>query len=205
MTKLLAFGDSILWGAFDHEKGGWVERLKASLFGKDFCVYNFGISCNDTSGILLKLKFQIELMNKVEKEDYVILFSVGGNDARFFGERDKNKISLEKFEENLKEIIKISKNYSNKVIFMGFLQVDNSLTRPVPWTKNEFYENEVAIKYNDKLKEVCEDNNCDFIDVWNLLDIKEDLEDGVHPNSQGHKKIFEYMLDYLNKNIEELK
>ena len=28
MIKILIFGDSVSWEAFDNEKGGWFERLK---------------------------------------------------------------------------------------------------------------------------------------------------------------------------------
>jgi lysophospholipase L1-like esterase len=31
MVKILVFGDSIAWGAFDLEKGGWVEKIKGEL------------------------------------------------------------------------------------------------------------------------------------------------------------------------------
>jgi len=34
--------------------------------------------------------------------------------------------------------------------------------------------------------------SCEFIDILNLLN-NNDLDDGIHPNAQWHKKMFEYI------------
>ena len=56
MVKILVFGDSVAWGAFDNEKGGWVERLKTHFLQNyeehRIGVYNFSVSSNDTRDVL---------------------------------------------------------------------------------------------------------------------------------------------------------
>ncbi|MCK5416236.1 hypothetical protein KAI92_02295 [Candidatus Parcubacteria bacterium] len=52
MKKILVFGDSIAWGAFDCDYGGWVERLKIKYLKtykkEGLGVYNLSISSNNT-------------------------------------------------------------------------------------------------------------------------------------------------------------
>jgi lysophospholipase L1-like esterase len=198
MVKILVFGDSIVWGAFDLEKGGWVERLK-TYFLKDYKekgigVYNFGISGDDTRGLLFRLEKQIKIIGKIEPEDYILLFSIGTNDFRYIDSKDNVVVPKEEFEENLRKIIAISKKYSNNIIFTGFPLIDESKT--MPWNKNEYWEMESFEAYEDVLKKVCQEENIPVISLSNLLS-KEDLYDGIHPNSQGHEKIFEKVKDKL--------
>ena len=54
-------------------------------------------------------------------------------------------------------------------------------------------------KYNEKLKEFCKNNRLPKIEIYDLLN-KEDLRDGLHPNSRGHEKIFQKVKDYLIEN-----
>jgi lysophospholipase L1-like esterase len=64
----------------------------------------------------------------------------------------------------------------------------------------DFYcKNENIKIYNDKIKEVCEKNDIHFIEMLDLLN-NEDLKDGLHPSSEGHKKMFLRIKDYLKEN-----
>lgn len=66
------------------------------------------------------------------------------------------------------------------------------------------YKNKYIEEYDKIIELVCEKNNLIFTDVLSefkkgnykkLLD-----EDGLHPNSKGHQKIFEIVRDSLLKN-----
>ena len=50
-----------------------------------------------------------------------------------------------------------------------------------------------------EIKEICAKNNLLFIEMQDLLK-DEDLEDGLHPNSKGHEKMFLRVKDFLEKN-----
>jgi len=118
--------------------------------------------------------------------------------------KDGPQISLEKFKNNLKELIKQAEKFTKKVIFSGGLKVEESKTTPVSWDSGLHYTNKNIQKYNQIIKSVCQEHKLLFIDIFDLLD-KSDLEDGLHPNSQGHQKIFERVRDFLLKNklVEE--
>ncbi len=72
---------------------------------------------------------------------------------------------------------------------------------PIPWDDNleKCYSNKNIEIYDNALKDVSRNNDCFYVDIDNILN-SEDMEDGLHPNPQGHKKIFELLRDFLIKN-----
>jgi len=196
MVKLLVFGDSITWGAFDTEKGGWVERLKIFEFDKGTSVYNLGISSDDTNGVLFRLENAILAINKIEPEEIIILFSIGSNDARYVLNKETKFVPINTFEKNLKQITKIAKQHSTRVVFTGLLAVDESKTTPIAWNPTEFYENDDLKEYDLVIQKVCDSLDVKFIPLFELLSAK-DLSDGVHPNALGHEKIFKAVKEFF--------
>ena len=51
--SICVFGDSTAWGAWDEEKGGWVNRLRLSLESKNYepQVYNLAIDGDTSEGV----------------------------------------------------------------------------------------------------------------------------------------------------------
>jgi len=210
MARILVFGDSIVYGAWDREKeGGWVQRLRKLLDEKhfiesdfDYSVYNLGVSGN-TIGELLE-RFEFETKQRLEEgEEIIIIFQIGINDSQFVISQNGLRTLSEKFRENIKELISSAKKFSSKVIFIGLTPVNEEKTTPIPWNPDKIYKNE-NIKRNDEIiKSVCKKNNIYFVEIfekWLKSDYKNLLEDGLHPNSEGHKKIVEDVRDFLIKN-----
>ncbi|RJQ34293.1 hypothetical protein C4566_02315 [Candidatus Parcubacteria bacterium] len=179
------FGDSITWGAWDTEKGGWVNRLKNYFENNniDVAVYNCGISGDNTNGLLKRFKNEA-LARKAD----IVLFAIGINDSQYINDHEV-VISIEDFQNNLLELINQAKEISQKVIFIGLTKVDESKTMPVSWNVNKYYDLENIKLYNTKIKEICDNNNLLFIDMFELLE-NTDSEDGLHPTPQGHEKMF---------------
>jgi len=214
MARILIFGDSIVYGAWDRGKeGGWVQRLRKFLDEKHFIepdfeysVYNLGVSGN-TIGELLE-RFEFETKQRLEEgEEIIIIFQIGINDSQFVISENKLRTSPEKFKENIQNLIKVAKIFTQKIIFVGLTLVDESKTTPIPWNPNKIYKNENIKRNNEIIKSVCKENNIYFIEIfdkWLKSDYKNLLEDGLHPNSPGHQKIFETVKDFLiqNKIIE---
>jgi lysophospholipase L1-like esterase len=99
----------------------------------------------------------------------------------------------------LTELVKQAKEFTQKIIFVSLIKVDESKTTPIPLNPQKFYYNENMLKYNGEIKNICGAFNLQFIDLFDLLS-NEDLDDGLHPNSEGHKKMFEAIKDFLLKN-----
>lgn len=214
MATICVFGDSISYGAWDKE-GGWVQRLRKFLDEKtlsipdfwntDFTqIYNVGISSasGENSNNLLK-RFEFEAKQRLDEYETIFIFAIGKNDSCFIKNKNTFITSLKIFEKNIQDLIKLAKKYSSKIIFVGTAMVDESKTAPISWDKNMYYKNEYLKQYNEIIKSVCEENKVYFIEIfekWKKLNYKSLLEDGLHPNSKGHKKIFEAVKEFLIKN-----
>ncbi|MCX6808028.1 MAG: GDSL-type esterase/lipase family protein [Patescibacteria group bacterium] len=217
MDKLiLAFGDSVTKGFWD-EKGGWVSRLDkflSELFldsnrESDFYeVYNLGIDGDNSRGTLARLEAETQARLSIfgdEKVQIVFLLETGVNDALYFNDSRKNSIPLEEYKQNLLKIIMIANKFNGaKAAFLSPLLVDDSKLDPCPWVKeNASYKNSEIEKYYSSLKDLCLANKVSLIDNyadWIKIDYKSFLDiDGIHPNSLGHKKIFNSVRNFLKQ------
>lgn len=203
MSTICVFGDSIVWGASDSEKGGWVERLKVYIGNNsDTDVYNLGVSGDKTPNILER--FESETKARIEEaEDVILIFAIGINDSYFIHSKNGFMTPLEKFRMNIQKLIERAQKISSKIIFVGLTPVEESKTTPIPWNTDKSYKNENVKKYNEIIKSICKKKSVYFVEIfdnWISSDYKNLLEDGLHPNSEGHKKIFEIVKDYFVKN-----
>jgi len=188
MATILVFGDSETYGAWDSE-GGWVSRLRKFIdkTNKEHMIYNLGVDGNNTESLLIRFEFETKARLWPEEET-IILFQIGANDS--------SRLSFERFNENLKQLVKIAKKYSSKIVFLGLTSVDEKKTNPIPWNKDISYKNDKIKRYNDAIKTICKENKVYFIEISKIsLD-----EDGLHPSTKGHEKIFMTVKDFLIKN-----
>ncbi len=186
------FGDSITMGASDIEQGGWVARLKNYFWQNDhdITVYNLGVSGDTTDDLLERFKSE----SAARKPD-LIIFAIGINDSQYINSKDNPRVDLDKFKDNLNKLVAQAKKFTSDIIFIGLTNVDESKTMPIPWAKNRYYDNENVNQYNSAVKLFCEEKFL-FVDMSDLLD-DDDLEDGLHPNNTGHKKMFERIKDFI--------
>jgi lysophospholipase L1-like esterase len=209
MRQILIFGDSITYGAWDKE-GGWVQRLRKFLDEKNlmypdfYClVYNLGISGNNSEDLLKRFEFETKQRLK-EDEETIIIFAIGINDSQFVYSENKHRVPVDKFKENIQKLIQLAQKYSSKIIFVGLTPVDETKTTPIPWNTDISYKNKYIQKYNETIKTICRKNKTYFIEIFEKLkelNYQELLDDGLHLNSSGHKKIFEIIKDFLNANV----
>lgn len=211
MAHILIFGTSTTYGAWDTE-GGWFGRLRkyidervvASYDGQNHSyyhvVYNLGISGDDSRGILAR--FEQESKIRLDEDgETIVIFHVGVNDAQFRHKENQFKVPPEEYVSNLEKLVSLSKNISSKIIFMGLNPVEDKRVDPIPWNLNESYKTENAKKYDGLLKKVCKEQNVNYIEIFSKFTHPEKLlEDGLHPNNEGHKIIFEAVRDYLTEN-----
>jgi lysophospholipase L1-like esterase len=196
-SNITIFGDSITYGAWDPSGGGWAGRLRRhfELLEDDYTqVYNLGV-CGDTAGDLLA-RFSAECLAR-NKSPQTIIFAIGINDSQLIGSKDNLRTPMDEFQSNLEKLIKNAKKYSKKIIFIGLTSVDESKTMPVPWSTEKFYSNSSIGIYDAAIKDICEKNSLPFISMSDLLS-PNDLDDVLHPNSEGHEKMFSRILSLLN-------
>jgi len=205
MTNILVFGDSITYGAWG-EEGGWVSRLRKFLDEKNlsdqnfFClVYNLGVSGDTTEDLLERFEFETK-QRLEENEETIFIFAIGINDSQFIHSQNDLGYSPDQFKANIQKLINTAQKFSSKIVFAGLTPVDETKITPISWDIDISYKNEYIKSYNDIIKEICNKNKIYFIEIFEKLEelnYQNLLEDGVHPNSNGHKKIFEIVKDFL--------
>ena len=206
MARILVFGDSITAGALDYEEGGWVNRLRKFLDLKvlvdrkfSYRVYNLGISGDTTEDLIERFEFETKTRLK-EPEENIIILEIGINDSLLFQDKGELSVSAEKTKKNIQKLIKLSRKFTEKFLFIGLSPVYEPKVNPLPWRKEVSYRNEYIRKYNEIIKSVCKEKNVKFVEIleeWIRTDYNRFLEDGVHPNSEGHEKIFEIVKNFL--------
>ncbi len=204
--NICVFGDSITWGACDYFHGGWVNRLRNYFEERgdtplgadgrlaDLSVYNLGI-CGDTTDDL-KERFEVEAM---AREPGSIIFAIGINDARRL-EGNNQQTGLAQFEKNILELVNSARKFTKKIVFVGLTRVDEAKTTPIPWNTRMSYYNQDIDQYDEIIREVCKKEELEYIDAFGIVQ-RDDLEDGLHPNSEGHKKMFEKIKEDICKLI----
>src|SRR3989344_8144981 len=206
MSQVFLFGDSITYGEFDTEQAGWAERLKKIAFEKQLkgsdwiAVYNLGIPGEHTNDFLKRFEREFEARKDPEEENFFV-FAFGANDAAFLPDKREFQVPLQQYERNIKNIIGISRRlHSKKIIFLTTTPVLEEILAKSGRSKER--KNEYIKKYNIALKRVCSDEGIDVVDVHGAY-LKNGYEgffspDGLHPNSAGHKLIFEIVRKHLS-------
>lgn len=188
------FGDSVTQAAYI--KDSWVELfrkyLEKKLRGVYVNVFNLGIGGNTTNDVFKR--FKQESMFRTPSH---IVFAIGVNDSGYYKTPNKPIVSENKFKNNIKRLIKEAKKLTTNITFVGLVLGDDSVLKPFPESSlGESYDLSRVEKYNRILKELAEANSCKFIQLLDRLD-PDDFLDGLHPNDNGHKKIFEEIKKYF--------
>jgi lysophospholipase L1-like esterase len=199
-VNILIFGSSITWGAWDSE-GGWAQRIKkyaddkaASQYYNSYtAVYCLGVSGDNSSGLLKR--FETEIKARLDdQEKTLILVEIGINDSQYVLADKKHQVSKDHYIQNIIKLIDQAKNLEASIVFVGLTPVDDTKVDPIPWKPSCSYRLKPVQEYEKILKNVCENQKIPFIEVMNKFidsNYKDLLVDGLHPNSNGHKVIFE--------------
>jgi len=200
---ILIFGDSITWGAGLPFRTAWANLLRNFLERKreefkKYCpveLYDLGID-KDTTDDLLK-RFYAE--SKARRPN-IIIFAIGVNDSSYGETKNSPLVPIKNFEKNLLKLIQKSREFTDKIIFIGLAKGNDHMTVPLPRsTTGKCYNKENVKIYNKIIRKVCAIKKVSFVNIINELNDK-DFYDGLHPNSQGHQKIFEIVKDFLIEN-----
>jgi lysophospholipase L1-like esterase len=156
MTKLIyLFGDSIVKGTGDLEMGGWGSRLRNFFENNDYNteVRNFGVGGNTTDDLLRR--FAIESESGVID---IVIFGIGINDSKRIGNNSVECIvTIERIRENLRELIRLAKQKTDKIIFLGLTSVDETKTCACIWDgikSDVFFYNKDIELHNSVIEEM---------------------------------------------------
>lgn len=197
MTRILFFGASIDHGFWSKE-GGWVQQLRRELDKysleneEDYSLYNLSISGDTTERILERMENEIQARNNSEKL-HIYLEIGGGNDSQVQLETGENWITRKEYRENAEACIEIAREYAYQVVLFTTTPVDESEVYPMPWKQTHGYLNSEKKDYTQILRALAQEKELPLIDFFSEIDEeawKKQLEDGVHPNTEGHRELY---------------
>ena len=90
-----------------------------------------------------------------------------------------------------------AKRFSGAILFIGTSRVEESKTTPIPWQTDFNYTNKGLELYDKKMRAIAERNKCGYLGVDDILNGRRLDADGLHPNSEGHEKLFLRVRDFL--------
>ena len=185
--NICVLGDSIVYGAWDEEKHGYVNRLREDLKENKQVenVYALGILGETTAGLLKRL--DSELTPRTPK---TIIIGIGINDTIYIKTKQQESINIKEFINNISKIIAIATTYTNNILMLGLTNVIEERTTPILWNDNEMYFNDTIKKYDIALEDYCNMNKVQYLKLFDLLQQTDFSDDGIHPNEKGHEKIY---------------
>lgn len=201
VKKIVAIGDSVVYGRIDPLEGGWVYRLRKWFEAQrpsENAVFNLGIGGETSTGLLRRFRRECIVRNPD-----LILLSVGVNDCRHIGSPSKPLITnLEKFSQNIGTLLTIAKKITSKVVFVSMVPVDEARTTPIRGLYHYLADQQIFANHT---KTICQYYNVPYVDNFSRwLSNKryvELLADGLHPNTLGHQDLFKEIRDFLVKEI----
>lgn len=200
--RVLIFGDSITQGFWDIE-GGWVSRIRKHydqqmIDGTDNdppTIFNLGVSGNSSDDVLAR--FENETKARAT-EELAFVVAIGVNDART--KAGVNYSDPTRYRQNLSEILRLAKQYSSKILFVGLTPCVEERSNPVSWGDTGYTNGRIK-EFDDTLREFCQESHVPFVEVYKPFAKAEAeselLPDSLHPNDKGHKLIADLVMPGL--------
>ncbi|MFK7776606.1 MAG: GDSL-type esterase/lipase family protein, partial [Gimesia sp.] len=185
-VKIICFGDSVT-GIYYHtgSRRAYTDMLgmalKKTVPQANLTMVNAGISGHTTVNALARI--ERDVLKK--KPDLVTVM---------FGLNDIVRVPLDKYKENLREIVRQCRESGSEVLLCTPNAVTTTSSRPA----------EKLVRYCDVVKEVAKELRVPLCDnhqklnelrshdalAWRLM-----MSDEIHPNMAGHKKLAELMAE----------
>ena len=195
--KVVALGDSLIYGYGDYIGGGWVERLRRQWMSPDgagHVLYNLGVRGDRTQQVCQRLQQEFncrgELRNRVPD---LILLSVGVNDsARVSKPNGRLYTEFGEFKQQIGYLLDAAQSLC-PVLFIGMTPVNEA---KMPFVKCLYYNHFDQYRYKEATLQACQEKNIPYLDIFDLwlsrgVDwINTQIgEDGLHPNVSGYQTL----------------
>lgn len=193
----MVFGDSIAHGLWD-PAGGWVQRLRTyydkkniqNVAGKWIDVYNLGVDGDVAKNVVTRLAPEMKARQFIDKP--IIIIAIGINDTLLTAEGETS--TPEEYVGEIEQIVAAARQFTEDMLFVGLTAVDESLTNPWKFSAAEFrFTNDRIWQFEEQLRQFCATNKLPIVKVFEVFQRKLKtinlLEDGLHPNSLGHRLI----------------
>lgn len=202
--KIVALGDSIVYGFGDPERGGWVEQLRRWWMlpnSPGHVLYNLGVRGDRTQQVAQRLEVEFrhrgELRNRVPD---LIILSVGVNDsARLARANGKNYTDFAAFQSDIANLLDLAQQLC-PVLFVGMVPVDEA---KMPFLDCFYYNHSDQYHYKEATRLACSQRQIPYLDIFDLWKGRGETwlrqrmsEDGLHPNTLGYEALLDDVLKW---------
>ena len=202
--RVLALGDSLVYGFGDPERGGWVEQLRRRWMSPEsggHVLYNLGIRGDRTQQVAQRLEVEFhhrgELRNRVP--DLMIL-SVGTNDSPRLGRPSgRNYTDFDEFKAGIDALLDRAGQLC-PILFVGMVPVNEV---KMPFWDCFYYTHADQYRYKEATRQACQERQIPYLDLfdrwmergeaWRLQRM---TADGLHPNTSGYQALLEDVLGW---------
>ncbi len=178
------WGDSIAAGAGATNCMGWAQMLG--------CQFTNAVHGDGLREIQMKIQNDLQ-----ENCPPVVIIAAGINDARWIESSGEYTSSIEQTNVALNQILSLLSDKLCTPYVLGLTPVDDKRTTPVSWNSDRFWKSERVATVNEEMERICKSRNVTYISLQNQLKDNH-LEDGLHPNDEGHEIIAKIVSDTLN-------
>jgi lysophospholipase L1-like esterase len=195
--KVIALGDSLVYGFGDPVGGGWVERLRRSWMSTGSSgnvLYNLGVRGDRVHQVTQRLEQEFRCRGELRNSlpDLIIL-SVGVNDSPRLGKPEgKLCTDLPQFSQQMGELLDLAQGLC-PVIFVGMVPVDEA---KMPFLNCFHYSHRDQYLYKEATKLACQQRQIPYLDIFELWLARgtdwarsQLSHDGLHPNVQGYQTL----------------
>ncbi|MBW4615178.1 MAG: G-D-S-L family lipolytic protein [Desmonostoc vinosum HA7617-LM4] len=202
--KIVALGDSLIYGFGDPERGGWVEQLRRWWMMPDnvgHVLYNLGVRGDRTQQVTQRLEIEFrhrgELKNRVPD---LIILSVGVNDsARLTRANGRNYTDFSEFEKDITSLLDLAQQLC-PVLFVGMVPVDET---KMPFLNCFYYNYADQYRYKEVTRIACSKRRIPYLDIFEQWMKRSQAwrqkrlsADGLHPNTLGYQSLLEDVIHW---------
>jgi lysophospholipase L1-like esterase len=197
--KIIAIGDSLIYGYGDPVGGGWVERLRRQWLepsSPGHAIYNLGIRGDAVAQVAQRLEAEYRLRGELRHHlPNLIMLSVGVNDSPRLGRPGgRNYTDFAQFETSLAQLLNQAQRLC-PVLFVGMVPVDET---KMPFMDCLYYNHADQYRYKEATRQLCLERKVPYLDVFDRwMQQSTDwqrsrmTEDGLHPNVLGYQTLLQ--------------
>jgi lysophospholipase L1-like esterase len=202
--KIVALGDSLIYGFGDPVGGGWVERLRRSWMephSPGHALYNLGVRGDGVKQVACRLEDEFRNRGEIRNRlpDLIIL-SVGVNDSARLSRPDgRNFTDFDEFQTEMANLLNRAQRLC-PVLFVGMVPVDEA---QMPFLDCLYYNHADQYRYKEATRLACQAAQIPSLDIFSRwLERGEDWcraqlsQDGLHPNVLGYQALLEEVLQW---------
>jgi lysophospholipase L1-like esterase len=202
--KIVALGDSLIYGFGDPVGGGWVERLRRSWMepqSPGHALYNLGVRGDGVKQVACRLEDEFRNRGEIRNRlpDLIIL-SVGVNDSARLSRPDgRNFTDFDEFQTEMAGLLNRAQRLC-PVLFIGMVPVDEAR---MPFLDCLYYNHADQYRYKEAARLTCQAAQIPYLDIFSRwLERGEDWyraqlgPDGLHPNVLGYQALLEEVLQW---------